>query len=117
MIHPSIETLESTTVYRKTTHTNQYLHWDSHHNLFGKYSEVNTITHGARTVCTNPQLLQKEKEHIRVPARVQVSQWSLTRLKIKDNHNYNTKNQKKVNNKDKNINMLVPHSKGLSESF
>ena len=34
-----------TSVYRKLTHTDQYLHWDRHHNLSAKYSIFNTLTH------------------------------------------------------------------------
>ena len=50
----------SLTVYRKPMHTNQYLQWDSHHNLAAKYSVINTLTHRARTVCTKPKLLNQE---------------------------------------------------------
>ena len=44
----------SITVYRKPTHTDQYLQWDSHHSLSAKYSVIGTLTHRAKTVCTNP---------------------------------------------------------------
>ena len=55
----------SITVYRKTTHTDQYLQWDSHHSLSAKYSVIGTLTHRAKTVCTNPDLLDKEVKHLR----------------------------------------------------
>ena len=32
-----------TMVYRKPTHTDQYLHWDSHHSITNKYSIYNTL--------------------------------------------------------------------------
>ena len=48
-----------TIVCRKPAHTDQYLHWDSHHNLSAKYSVFNTLTPKDRTVCTNTQLLHK----------------------------------------------------------
>ena len=35
----------SITVYHKPTHTEQYLQWDSHHNLSAKYSVIGTLTH------------------------------------------------------------------------
>ena len=53
----------SITVYRKPTHTNQYLQWDSHHNLSAKFSVISTLSHKAKTMCSNPELLKQEKEH------------------------------------------------------
>ena len=32
-------------VYRKPTHTDLYLPWDSNHNTAAKYSVINTLTH------------------------------------------------------------------------
>ena len=52
-------------MYRKPTHTDQYLQWDSYHNLSAKFSVINTLSHRAKTVCSNPELLQQEKEHLR----------------------------------------------------
>ena len=55
----------SITVYRKPTHTDQYLQWDSHHHLSAKYSVINTLIHRAKTVYNKPEILQKEMEHLR----------------------------------------------------
>ena len=55
----------STTVYRKPTYTDQYLQWDSHHHLSAKLSVIHTLSHRAQTVCSNPELLHKEKTHLR----------------------------------------------------
>ena len=44
----------STTVYRKPTHTDLYLQWDSHHTKSSKYSVVGTLHHRAKTICTSP---------------------------------------------------------------
>ena len=46
-------------------HTDQYLQWDSHHNLAAKYGGINTLTHRARTICTKPELLNKKIQHLR----------------------------------------------------
>ena len=53
-----------TSVYRKATHTDQYLYWDSHHAITSKYSVVGTLFHKARTVCSKPVQLQKEEKHL-----------------------------------------------------
>ena len=42
-------------------HTDQYLQWDSHHHLSAKFSVIQTLSHRASTMCSNPELLQKEK--------------------------------------------------------
>ena len=37
-VKPEADNTLSLTVYRKPMHTDQYLQWDSHHNLVAKYS-------------------------------------------------------------------------------
>ena len=39
----------STSIYRKPTHTNQYLQWDSHHFIANKISVINSLLHRAKT--------------------------------------------------------------------
>ena len=64
----------SITVYRKPTHTDQYLQWDSHHHLSAKFSVIHTLSHRARTVCSKPKLPQQEKDHLRKAAhQMQIS--------------------------------------------
>ena len=71
----------SITVYRKPTHTNQYLELDSHHHLSAKYSVIKTLTHRAKTVCTKYELLQKEIEHLRkVSTHCKYPKWALDRV-------------------------------------
>ena len=43
----------------------QSLQWDHHYHLSAKYSVISTLTHRATTVCSNPELLQKEMKHLR----------------------------------------------------
>ena len=40
LIKPEADNSLSTTVYRKSKHTDKYLQWDIHHNLAVKYSVV-----------------------------------------------------------------------------
>ena len=65
LVKPEADNFLSITVYRKPTHTDQHLQWDSHHNLAAKYSVISTLIHRARTVCTRPELLNKEIHHLR----------------------------------------------------
>ena len=65
ILKPEADGNLSITVYRKPTHTHQYLQWDSHHHLSAKFSAINTLTHRTQTVCSNPELLCKEMDHLR----------------------------------------------------
>ena len=62
LITPKEDGRISTSVYRKPTHTDLNLQWDSHHTIPSKYIVVGTCYHRAKTMCSNPQLLQEEEE-------------------------------------------------------
>ena len=64
LVTPQEDGTLTSKVYRKPTHTDQYLQWDSHHNLACKYSVINTLTHRAKEVCSNSQLLKEELHHL-----------------------------------------------------
>ena len=64
IVKPEAEWNLFITVYRKPTHTDQYLQWDSHHHLSAKFSVIHTLSHRAQTVCSNPELPHKEKTHL-----------------------------------------------------
>ena len=53
-----------TKVYRKPTHTNQYLQWDSHHSISNKYSVISSLLHRAKDICSSKQLLEEEQKQI-----------------------------------------------------
>ena len=65
LVTPEADNSLSFTVYCKPTYTDQYLQWDSHHNLSAKYSVIGTLNHRTKTVCTKPELLQKELSQLR----------------------------------------------------
>ena len=52
-------------VYHKPTHTDQYLQWDSNHNISAKYGVIGTLTHRSKTVCTTLGLLNEELKHLK----------------------------------------------------
>ena len=84
MITPKDNGRLGTTVYRKPTHTDLYLQWDSHHTMSSKYSVVGILDHRAKTICSSPQLLWQEEDHLsRVLTRCKYPAWAINRVKIK----------------------------------
>ena len=63
LVSPGPNSTLVTTVYRKPTHTNQYLHLDSNHFITAKSSVFNTLAFRAKVVCSSQQALHKEMEH------------------------------------------------------
>ena len=83
LVTPEGDNSLSFTVYHKPTHTDQYVQWDNHHNLSAKYSVIGTLTHRAKTVCTKPELLQKELSHLRETlVKCKYPPWSINRFKV-----------------------------------
>ena len=64
LITPAEDGSLKTSVYRKQTHTDLYLQWDSHHNIPSKYSVAGTLYHRANTICSDPTLLHEEEQHL-----------------------------------------------------
>ena len=94
-------------VYHKPTHTDQYLQWDSHHSLSAKYSVIGTLTHRAKVVCTDPELIQGEINHLGTAlGECKYPHWAINRVqqKVLSNNQEDTNNNNSINpsNKDKN---------------
>ena len=120
-----------TTVYRKPTHRDQYLHWDSNHFITAKNSVYNTLAHRAKVVSSTPEDLNRELEHLnKAPQGMPIPNWALNKLQQqflqKCNHNNNnpTEEQTNNNNRDsnksptnKNISIVIPYIRGLGEKF
>ena len=105
----------STSVYRKPTHTDLYLQWNSHHHLSAKYSVINTLRHRAKTVCSNHHLLEEEEEHLnRALSNCRYPAWALNRARINTSKKKNIRTDTNTNSKKPYI--MVPYMKGLSES-
>ena len=111
----------SITVYRKPTHTDQYLQWDSHHHLSAKFSVIQTLSHRASTMCSNPELLQKEKEHLRKAlTNCKYPKWALDKVEkrlnrssrqVNDGGNNNAQSANhEVQNKG---HIVIPYTQGL----
>ena len=114
----------NTKVYRKPTHTDLYLQWNSHHSIAAKYSVINTLHHRAKAVCSNNQLLKEEEDHLqKVLTRNKYPMWALNRVKLKTKTTQAQEQRKqqnanaKVTSGNKKSYMVLPYVKGLSESI
>ena len=110
----------STSVYRKPTHTDLYLQWDSHHTLTAKYSVIGTLQHRANTICSNTQLLHKEEQHLKNALKnCKYPTWALNRIQKKINNPGRKQvptNRTSNNTKTKSY-IVVSYYSGLSGSI
>ena len=68
----------SITVYRKPSYADQYLQWDSHHHISATLSVIHTLSPRVQTVCSGPELLQQEKDHLRKAlSKCKYPKWAL----------------------------------------
>ena len=79
-----------------------------------------TLYHTAKTVCSNPQLLQEEvKPLFQALRRCNYPTWAINRAKLRSQnptkHTTRNKNQPGQNNNNQNLYMVVPYHQGLSE--
>ena len=80
LITPEEDGSLKTSVFRKPTHTDLYLQWDSHHTIPSKYSVAGTLYHSEITVCSNPQLLQEEEKNLfKALKRCKYPTWAINR--------------------------------------
>ena len=129
IVKPEADGSLSISVYRKPTHTDQYLQWDSHHNLSAIFSVINTLSHRAQTGCSNPELLRQEKEHLRKAlTQCKYLKWALDKVEKRLNRSSSesidgANNQgttgtsaatKEVKSKS---HIVIPYTQGLCESI
>ena len=116
---PQSNNILITTEYRRPTHTDLYLPWNSHHNLAAKFRVISTLTHRERTVSYYPQLLKGKDNHLKQALKkCQYPVWALNMTNIKSSrHNIgsnNISNNTACNNNK--AHTVVPYIKGLGES-
>ena len=125
IVKPEADGSLSITVYRKPTHTDQYLQWDSHHHLSAKFSVIQTLSHRASRVCSNPELLQKEKQHLRKAlTKCNYPKWALDKVEKRLNRSTRQVNDG-GNNSAQPANhevqskghIVIPYTQGLCESI
>ena len=81
LVQPEVDNSLSIKVYHKPTHTDQYLQWDTHHNLSAKYSVIGTLTHRAKTVCPTQGLLDDKLKHLKEAlVRCKYPRWAINKV-------------------------------------
>ncbi|XP_067650353.1 uncharacterized protein [Haliotis asinina] len=55
----------TTSVYRKPTHTDQYIHFSSYHPIQVRRGVITTLTHRAQNISSTPELHEIELDHLR----------------------------------------------------
>ena len=129
IVKPEADGTLAITVYRKPTHTDQYLQWDSHHHLSAKFSVIHTLSHRAKTVCSKPELLQQKKDHLRKAlTKCKYPKWALEKVEKKLNRS-SSEVIDEVNNQDTTAaqaatngvktkgHIVIPYTQGLCESI
>ena len=140
LVKPKADNSFSIKVYHKPTHTDQYLQWDSHNNLSAKYSVRGTLTHRAKVVCTSPELLNEELQHLKEAlGKCKYPRWGINKVQNKimngnqegrtDNNNHvGTTTQGTITTNDNSQqtdpqgeapsveHMVIPYVQGLGEA-
>ena len=116
----------STTAYRKPSHTDQYLHWDSKHHITAKQCVYNTLAHAAKVVSSSQGILDKELQHIKTALQAcQFPKWVLNQWHHRclnnntsnNNNSNNSANNPQNSTTKRNITIVVPYIKVTSEKF
>ena len=106
-----------TSVYRKPTHTDRYLDFNSNHPKSAKRAVVRALTNRAKNVCSSPELLAEEMDHLgKVLKYNNYPKWMI------DQHGRNSSERRLIdpetgNEVKKSIFISAPYFPGLSESF
>ena len=104
-------------VYRKPTHTDRYLDFNSSHSILAKRAVVRALMDQAENVCSDPDILAKEMEHLnRVLHYNNYPQWMIDKWGKSDKNDPIIHPETGVEIQ-KHFYISVPYFPGLSESY
>ena len=110
---PIPSSIEST-VYRKPTHTDRYLDYNSNHPISAKLSVIHSLIHRAKQVCSMPIFFAKEMDHLHRVLQYNhypTQFFQQGTLQQKANKKPNTSTVKFIEG----ARFIIPYIKGLSE--
>ena len=105
-----------TKVYRKPTHTDQYLLWSSEHPTSHKLAVVRTL-YDRTKIISDPQDREEEEKHIEQALRAcQYPAWAIRKGKREGQRNRKKETKKRKDKKVENKGMVVlPYVRGVTE--
>ena len=110
LVHIRTDGTTKVTIYRKATHTDQYLDFHSNHHIKQKIGIINTFDHRIKELVTEEEDKRKEKQHVRKALkRCGHPNWSLFKKEKKKN------DQKEV--VERRGKVILPYVKGKSEKM
>ncbi len=115
LVHRQDDCSLKTTVYRKATHTDQYLSFQSHHPLQHKLGVIRTLYHQADTVISDQLDIVKEKEHLQDALKIcGYDEWT---FKIVDRSKSGTRPHKSNKRTIFKGSVTLPYIQGVSEGM
>ena len=102
-------------VYRKPTHTDLYLPWDSNHHLSAKYSVIKTLTYRAHSICSTPKLPEKELNHLEeVLGHCKYPKWAIRKVFKQQHRKEKQPTQRKTMNRPiTRSHIVIPYVPGM----
>ena len=83
-------------VYRKKTHTDQYLNFTSHHPLHQKLEVIKTLLDRCNNIVSEPEDREKRVEHIaKALETCEYTSWTINKVKEQQSQKENTKEKKR----------------------
>ncbi len=109
-------------VYRKQTHTNQYLNFFSHHPLHQKLGVIRTLFDRSNNIVTEEEDKKEEEEKVKSAMMVcGYPDWAFDKVREKMERGKEQKKERKKktekNTEEKKGMVVIPYVQGLSESL
>ncbi len=109
LVHVLPDRSTKITIYRKATHTDQYLDYRSNHHVKQKIGIISTFENRVQTLITTEEDKEKERKHVKKALkRCGHPNWSLNRKKKPKKNNERVERRGKV---------VLPYTKGTSENL
>ena len=106
-----------TKVYKKVTHTGQYINYHSNQPLAVKLSTITNLTKRAKNLCTDPHDFNEELTYIRKTMELNDFPENIVKKTIKNHLKKRDKPRKENDEVQQQIPLYLPYEKGISEKI